>query len=73
MELKTITWYIILVVIGFFTLGFMLIIELMENLIYFGRGYKCLADNDSTKFYLVILAVTGVTVGVKLIINIGLM
>jgi len=38
---------------------------------YFGRGYHSLADNDSTKFYLVLLIVAGVTLGVKLIINIG--
>ncbi len=46
-------------------------VYLLENLSYFGRGYRSLWDNDSTKFYLIMLVVTGVTLGVKFIINIG--
>jgi phospholipid-translocating ATPase len=70
-DLKTFTWYTITVAIGLFTLGFLVMIYLLENLSYFGRGYGSLVDNDSTKFYLVLLIVTGVTIAVKLIINIS--
>lgn len=70
-DIKTFTWYTITIALTLFTLGFLVMVYLLENLSYFGRGYKSLADNDSSKFYLVIIVVTGVTIGVKLIINIG--
>lgn len=70
-DLKTFTWYTISVAIVLFTFGFLVMVYLLENLSYFGRGYRSLADNDSPKFYLVLIIVAGVTIGVKLIINIG--
>ena len=70
LDLRTFTWYTITVALGLFTLGFLVMIYCLENLSYFGRGYRSLTDNDSTKFYLVLLIVAGVTVGVKSIISI---
>lgn len=71
MDIKTFTWYTITVAILLFTVGFLALVMLLENLSNFGRGYRALADNDSTKFYLVIVIVSGVTIAVKSIISIG--
>lgn len=71
MDLKTFTWYTIAVAIMLFTIGFLVLVMVLENLSYFGRGYRSLIDNDSTKFYLVLVIVTGVTIAVKMIIRIG--
>ena len=64
------TWYTLTISLGLFTFGFLFIVYIIENTIYLGRGYKAFIDNDTTKFYLVILVVTGVSLGIKLIINI---
>lgn len=69
MDLKTFTWYTIAIAISFFTVGFLMLVVVLENLSYFGRGYRSLIDNDSTKFYLVLLIVTGVTIVLKMIIT----
>ena len=71
MDLKTFTWYTITVALGLFTFGILVMVYFLENTTYLGRGYKSLIDNDSTKFYTVLLAVTGISLAVKLIINIG--
>jgi len=64
------TWFTIIIALGIFTFLLLFIVYIIENTIYLGRGYKAFIDNDTSKFYLVILVVTGVSLGIKLIINI---
>ena len=69
-DLRTFTWYTITIALGLFTFGTLVLVYLLENLTYLGRGYRSLTDHDSNKFYSLLLIVSGVTIGAKLIIDI---